>query len=79
MDNLTIQDKAKPKISVIIPVYNTEKYLEASVRSVMNQTYSNLEIICVNDGSTDGSLDVLNRLKSEDDRIVVLTKENGRL
>jgi glycosyltransferase involved in cell wall biosynthesis len=79
MDNLTIQDKAKPKISVIIPVYNTEKYLEASVRSVMNQTYSNLEIICVNDGSTDGSLDILNRLKAEDDRIVVLTKENGGL
>lgn len=79
MDNLTIQDKAKPKISVIIPVYNTEKYLEASVRSIMNQTYRNLEIICVNDGSTDGSLDILNRLKAEDDRIIVLSKENGGL
>ena len=50
------------QISVIIPVYNTENYVETSVRSVMNQTYRNLEIICVNDGSTDGSLEILNRL-----------------
>ena len=79
MDNLAVQDKARPKISVIIPVYNTEKYVETSVRSVMNQTYRNLEIICVNDGSTDGSLEILNRLAEEDDRIIVLTKENGGL
>ena len=62
MDNLTVQDRARPQISVIIPVYNTENYVETSVRSVMNQTYRNLEIICVNDGSTDGSLEILNRL-----------------
>ena len=79
MDNLAVQDKTRPKISVIIPVYNTEKYVETSVRSVMNQTYRNLEIICVNDGSTDGSLEILNRLAEEDDRIIVLTKENGGL
>ncbi|MGN1211309.1 MAG: glycosyltransferase family 2 protein [Candidatus Cryptobacteroides sp.] len=65
------------KISVIIPVYNTEKYLEASLRSIMNQTYTNLEIICVNDGSTDSSLDILKRLAAEDDRIVILDQKNA--
>lgn len=77
MDNLTVNAKEMPKISVIIPVYNTEKYVEASVRSVMNQTYGNLEIICVDDGSTDGSLDILHRLAKEDGRITVLAKPNG--
>lgn len=67
------------KISVIIPVYNTEKYLETSVRSVMEQTYRNLEIICVNDGSTDGSLKILEKLKAEDERIMIVDKENGGL
>ena len=76
---MTEQTKTQPAISVIIPVYNTEKYVEASVRSVMNQTYPNLEIICVNDGSTDSSLEILNRLKEEDPRIRVLSKENGGL
>ena len=70
---------ANTKISVIVPVYNTEKYVEATVRSLMNQTYRNIEIICVNDGSTDGSLEILERLQKEDDRIVVLTKKNGGL
>ena len=65
------------KISVIIPVYNTGNYVEATVRSIMGQTYDNLEIICVNDGSTDGSLEILNRLKEEDGRIVVIDKDNS--
>lgn len=65
------------RISVIIPVYNSEKYLEASVRSVMGQTYRNLEIICINDGSTDGSSEILDRLAAEDERIVVVNKPNG--
>lgn len=67
------------KISVIIPVYNTGRYLEKSVRSVMAQTYGNLEIICVNDGSTDNSQEILERLKKEDSRIVIVNKENGGL
>ncbi len=67
------------KISVIIPVYNVERYVEKCVRSVMDQTYRNLEIICVNDGSPDGSLAILERLQKEDERIMVLTKENGGL
>lgn len=64
------------KISVIVPVYNTEPYLEASLRSLMQQTYRNLEIICVNDGSTDGSLNILKKLQQEDDRIIVIDKPN---
>lgn len=46
------------KISVIVPIYNVEKYLEKSVESIINQTYKNLEIILVNDGSTDRSLEI---------------------
>lgn len=65
------------KISVIIPVYNSEKYLEASIRSIMGQTWRNLEIICVNDGSTDSSADILARLASEDSRIKVVSQANS--
>ena len=67
---------SNPKISVIVPVYNTEKYLESSLRSIMDQTYSNLEIICVNDGSTDNSLELLKNLQQEDERIIIIDKEN---
>lgn len=66
----------KEKISVIIPVFNVEKYLEESVRSVINQSYRNLEIICVNDGSTDNSLSILEELANEDQRIIVINQEN---
>lgn len=64
------------KISIVIPVYNTEKYVERCVRSVMNQTYKNLEIICVDDGSDDHSGEILDKLANEDNRIVVIHKEN---
>ena len=63
-------------ISVIIPVYNTEKHLEKCMDSVVNQTYSNLEIICVNDGSTDGSLEILKKHAEKDSRINILDKPN---
>ncbi len=68
-----------PKISVIIPIYNTEKYVEKCVRSIMEQTYTNLEIICVNDGSTDSSLDILKRLQAEDNRIIIIDQPNAGL
>ena len=48
----------KIKVSIIVPIYNTEKYLEKCIESIRKQTYSYLEIILVNDGSTDGSLDI---------------------
>ena len=64
------------KISVIIPVYNAEKYLKDCLDSVIRQTYKNLEIICINDGSTDHSLDILRMYEKKDDRIKVIDKEN---
>ena len=58
-------------------MYNVEKYLDESLRSVENQTYGNLEIICVNDGSTDGSAEILREHKSKDRRVKVIEQENG--
>jgi len=71
---------SSPKISIIIPVYNVEKYLEICLESVVNQTYKDIEIICVNDCSTDGSLDILNCYAAKDNRISVIDKkQNGGL
>ena len=64
-------------ISLIIPVYNTEKYLRQCLDCVVNQTYKNLEIIIINDGSTDNSLDIINEYASKDNRIKVLDIENS--
>ena len=64
-------------ISIIIPVYNGEQHLERCVRSVLNQTYRKLEIILVNDGSTDGTAALCDRLATEDARIRVIHQENG--
>ena len=64
-------------ISVIIPIYNTEKYLKKCIDSVICQTYKNLEIILVNDGSTDNSLNICNEYKNKDTRIKVINKKNS--
>lgn len=65
-----------PKVSVIIPVYNSEKYLKECIESALNQTLKDIEIICVDDGSTDKSFDVLNRYKIKDKRVILITGEN---
>lgn len=64
------------KISVIIPVYKTEKFLEKCVKSVINQTLKEIEIICVNDGSPDNSLRILKDLQSMDERIKIIDQQN---
>lgn len=64
-------------VSVIIPVYNAEENVEQCVQSVMAQTLRNIEIICVDDGSADGSLEILRRLAAQDPRIVVIEQENA--
>lgn len=67
------------QVSVIIPIYNVEKYLVKCINSVINQTYKNIEIICVNDGSTDNSLAILKNLSQKDSRIKIINKKNGGL
>ncbi len=65
------------KVSVIVPVYNVEKYLQECLESIINQTLKNIEIICVNDGSTDSSLQILNEYAKKDSRIIVINKANS--
>ena len=72
--------KASPLISVIIPCYNAEKYVEQAVRSIMNQTYKNQEILCTDDCSIDSTLSILERLATEDSRIrIIRHTENKKL
>ena len=71
------QPVSPPKVSVIIPVYNAEQYLHQCLDSVCNQTLCDIEIICVDDGSTDNSLAILREYQNLDPRILVLTQENA--
>ena len=64
------------KVSVVIPVYNVEEFLEPCLDSIVNQTLDDIEIICVNDGSSDKSLDILNSYAKNDDRLTVISQEN---
>lgn len=66
-----------PKVSVLVPVYNTEKYLEECLNSIVKQTLHDIEIICINDGSTDGSLQILKEYVLKDKRIKIIDKENS--
>ena len=66
-------------ISIVIPVYKVEKYLEKCVESVINQTYKNLEILLVNDGSPDNCPKICDEYAQKDNRIKVIHKENGGL
>lgn len=67
----------KPLVSIIIPVYNSEMYIEECIRSVISQTYKNIEIIIVNDGSIDKSEEIIKNLMNEDNRIKYITQENS--
>lgn len=66
-----------PAISIIIPVYNAESYLEACITSILNQTFTDFELILVNDGSTDQSESICRRFATEDNRVVCVSKPNG--
>lgn len=65
------------EVAIIIPIYNVEKYIEKCLRSVQTQTYKNIKIWAINDGSTDNSLEIVRKQSQNDDRIVVVNKENG--
>jgi len=66
-----------PKVSVVVPVYNSAEFLPQCLDSIVNQTYRKLEIICVNDGSKDNSLDILRKYKNKDPRFIIIDKPNG--
>ena len=68
-----------PAISVIIPIYNVEKYLRRCLESVQNQTFQDWEAICVNDGSPDNSADIVREFAARDARFKLVNKENGGL
>ena len=68
-----------PAISVIIPIYNVEKYLRRCLDSVKNQTFPDWEAICVNDGSPDNSAEILEEYAKKDARFKIVNKENGGL
>ena len=73
------KNDSQPLVSIIVPVYNVEDYLEECVKSIMAQSYKNLEIIIVDDGSTDGCPAMCDSLKKGDKRISVIHKQNGGL
>ena len=69
----------QPLVSIIIPIYKVEPYLRCCLDSIVNQTYTNLEIILVDDGSPDGCPKICDEYAAKDNRIVVIHKENGGL
>lgn len=72
-----MENKFTEKISVVVPVYNVERYLDNGIRHILNQTYTNLEIILVDDGSTDASSQICDDYAMKDSRVRVLHKKNG--
>ena len=66
------------KVSVIVPIYNTEIYIEKCLNSLVNQTLRDIEIICVNDGSTDNSMIIVRKFANEDSRIKIIEQENKK-
>ena len=76
MNEQSLIEKSAPRVSIVIPVYNREKYLGIAVDSVLRQTYQDWELIISDDGSIDGTLDIAQQFALEDDRIRVLTAEH---
>lgn len=66
-------------VSVVVPIYNVEKYLSRCLDSIINQTFKDIEIICINDGSTDNSLNILTQYQKIDNRIIIINQENEKL
>ena len=75
-DDIPVRSTVEPRISVVLPVYNVESYIEECIASLQNQRVKDIEIICVDDGSTDGTAEKLRSLSSKDDRIGVVWKTN---
>jgi glycosyltransferase involved in cell wall biosynthesis len=69
--------KLKPPISILMPVYNSQKYLKESIDSMLNQSYTNFEFIIVNDGSTDNSVNIIEKYQKQDSRIVLINRKEN--
>ena len=67
----------RPKVSLIIPVYNAEEFLDESIGSLLNQTLKDIELVCVNDGSKDNSLNMLKNFAEKDSRVIIIDQPNG--
>ena len=65
-----------PKVSVIVPIWNVEKYLPKCLDSLINQTLKDIEIICINDGSPDNCLNILKEYQAKDNRIIIIDQKN---
>ena len=74
--NMNLIDKNYPKISIIMPIYNSENFIKESLNSLINQTFKNFELICVNDGSTDNTLNILREYEKKDERIKIINQDN---
>lgn len=74
---MILKEVGMPKVSVVVPVYNVEQYLEECLDSLTGQTLRDMEFVCVNDGSTDASLEILRRYAAEDSRVKILDGPNG--
>ena len=72
-----MESENKGKVSVIVPVWNAHDYIRKCVDSIINQTYKNIEILLVDDGSTDDSLQICREYEKKDERVRVFHKENG--
>ena len=78
LPNRKMERSTKPKVSVIIPMYNEQKNAKKVIRSIQNQKLQEIEIVCVNDNSSDNTLNILKELQKEDPRITILTNKNNR-
>lgn len=74
---MTAKKTCKPLVSILVPCYNVEKFLRQCIDSIRNQTYKNIEIICINDGSRDSTLEILQNYAKIDSRILIISKPNS--
>lgn len=72
-----INEKQEVKVNIIVPLYNMERYISQTLESLINQSFQDIEILCINDGSTDRSLEIIDSYSKKDKRIKVYTKKNG--
>lgn len=71
--------KTKPKISVVLPVFNAQKYVGNAVRSILSQSFTNFELIVINDGSSDGTTAILSEFQKQDSRLILISRDNKGL